>query len=286
MISEALGLGFLQRALAAGLCLSLLGGLLSVFIILRRLAFIGVGISHSAFGGVALGFLLGVDPLWTGVGFAILVALAIEGVHSQGRLEEDAAIGIFFAASMSLGVIFLHFSRTYNVDVFGFLFGNILAIGPRQLLQIFVVTLIVVATLAAFFKELVFLSFDEEMAWVSGVPVKGLRCLFLVLMSMVIVVSIYLVGIILVSALLVIPGAVGRNLSQRVGSMLMVSVGAALISTLGGLGISYAADWPAGATVVLFMSLVFYASQLWRWRRAGSGKPGAGGAGGGVSGAA
>jgi zinc transport system permease protein len=251
----------------AGLLLSVLGGLLSVFIILRRMAFIGVGISHSAFGGVALGFLLGVDPLWTGVGFSVLVALAIEWAQSQGRLEEDAAIGIFFAASMALGVIFLHFSRTYNVDVFGFLFGNILAIGARQLLQIFLVTLIVLVGLAAFFKELVFLSFDEEMAWVSGVPVKALRCLFLVLMALVIVVAIYLVGIILVSALLVIPGAVARNLSHRIGGMALVSLATACASTLAGLGLSYTVDWPSGATVVLLLSLVFFASALWRRRR-------------------
>ncbi len=269
MICEVLGLGFFQRALVAGLLLSCLGGLLSVFIILRRLAFIGVGISHSAFGGVALGFLMGVDPLFTGVGFSVLVALAIEWTSRRGRLEEDAAIGIFFAASMALGVIFIHLSRTYNVDVFGFLFGNILAIGERQLVQIFLVTFVVLAALAAFFKELVFMSFDEEMAWVSGVPVTALRCLFLVLMALVIVVSIYLVGIILVSALLVIPGAVGRNFTQRIGCMTMVSAAAAMISTLGGLGISYAVDWPSGATVVLLLSLVFLASQLWGGRAVG-----------------
>lgn len=268
MMIEALSLGFFQRALIAGVLLSLLCGVLSVFVILRRMAFVGVGISHSAFGGVALGFLLGLDPLLSGIGFAVAVALLIEWAQERGRLEEDAAIGIFFAVAMAMGVVFLSLSRTYNVDVFGFLFGNILAVGPAQLGQIAVISLVVLATVAFFYKELVFLSFDEEMAWVSGVPVKALRYLFLVLLALVIIMAIYLVGIILVSALLVIPGAVARNLTRNIDGMLWMSVAAAVGATLGGMFLSLGLDWPSGATVVLVLGLAFFASQIWRqWPR-------------------
>ncbi len=271
MMIEALSLGFFQRALVAGVLLSALCGVLSVFVILRRMAFVGVGISHSAFGGVALGFLLGLDPLWSGIGFAVMVALLIEWVQDRGRLEEDAAIGIFFAFAMALGVVFLHLSRTYNVDVFGFLFGNILAVGPRQVKEIIIVGLAVLAVVALFYKELVFLSFDEEMAWVSGVPVKALRYLFLVLLALVIIMAIYLVGIILVSALLVIPGSIARNLTRHIHGMLWVSVAAAVGATLGGLFLSYGLDWPSGATVVLVLGLGFFLSQaLLLWPRRGA----------------
>lgn len=261
-MTELLAMGFFQRALAAALLLSLVCGVLSVFVILRRMAFIGVGISHSAFGGVALGFLLGVDPLLTGIGFAVLVAMLIEMARARGRLAEDTAIGIFFAASMALGVVFLHLSRTYNVDVFGFLFGNILAIGPRQISEILTVSAAVLAAVTLCFKELVFLSFDEEMAWVSGVPVTALRYFFLVLMAMVVIVAIYLVGIILVSALLVIPGALAQNLTRHIRPMLAVSVAAAIGSCLGGLAASAMLDWPPGATIVLLLSLSFFASAV------------------------
>ncbi|MBM4293325.1 MAG: metal ABC transporter permease [Deltaproteobacteria bacterium] len=266
-MSDFLTLGFLQRALMAGLLVSLLCGVLSVFVILRRMAFIGVGISHSAFGGVALGFLLGVDPLWTGILFSVAVALLIEWSLAHGRVEEDTAIGIFFAASMALGLVFLHLSRVYNVDVFGFLFGNLLAIGPRQVTEIFLVTLVVLAVVWIFFKELVFLSFDEEMAWVSGVPVRLLRCLFLVMMALVIIVAIYLVGIILVSALLVIPGAIAQNLSRRIRAMIGVSAGVAAGSMVGGLGASYSLDYPPGATIVLLLSVIYLATSLLQHRR-------------------
>jgi ABC-type Mn2+/Zn2+ transport system permease subunit len=260
-------LGFMQRALVAGLLVSLLCGVLSTFVVLRRMAFIGVGISHSAFGGVALGFLLGVDPLWTGIGFAMVVALLIEWSQERTLIEEDTAIGIFFAASMALGLIFLHLSRAYNVDVFGFLFGNILAIGTRQLWQILGVTLGVLAVILAFFKELVFLSFDEEMAWVSGVPVKALRYIFLVLMALVVIVTIYLVGIILVSALLVIPGAIAQNLSRQLRTMIWVSTGAAVGAAVGGLILSYAVDFPSGGTIVLVLAGIYLLTALLRPRR-------------------
>jgi zinc transport system permease protein len=263
-MSELLAMGFWQRALAAGLVLAVLCGCLSVFVILRRLAFIGVGISHSAFGGVALGFLLGIDPLWTGIAFSAGVALAIEWAQKRGHIEEDAAIGIFFAAAMALGVLFLHLSRTYNVDVFGFLFGNILAIGERQVVQIVAVAALVLAVLFFFYKEYVFISFDEEMAWVSGVPVTFLRALFLVLLSLAIIVAIYLVGIILVSALLVIPGATARNLAGHLRPMMFLSLGSAVGATLGGLMASAWLDWPSGATIVVLLSCLFFLSTLRR----------------------
>jgi len=219
-----------------------------------------VGVSHSAFGGVALGFLLAVDPLWTGIGFAVLVALAIEWVQTHSRVEEDTAIGIFFAASMALGLVFLHLSRTYNVDVFGFLFGNILAIGQKQLVEILVVATVVLAVTLAFYKELVFLSFDEEMAWVSGVPVRALRYLFLVMLALVIITSIYLVGIILVAALLVIPGATAQNLTGHIRGMIITSAGVAVGGAVGGISLSCLLDFPTGATIVLLLSLVYLAT--------------------------
>lgn len=268
-MGDVLAMGFLQRALVAGVLVSGLCGVLSVFVVLRRMAFIGVGISHSAFGGVALGFFLAVSPFWSGVGFAGLVALLIEWARSRGQVEEDTAIGILFSASMALGVIFLHLSRSYNVDVFGFLFGNILAVGEGQLWEILILATAVLAVVFAFFKEIVFLSFDEAMAWVSGVPVSLLRYLFLLVLALAVVVSIYLVGIILVEALLVIPGAVAKNLARQIRHMAAVSAGVAVGATVVGLGFSYWLDLPTGAAIVGILSLVFFATLSWARRPRG-----------------
>jgi zinc transport system permease protein len=168
---------------------------------------------------------------------------------------------------MALGLVFLHLSRAYNVDVFGFLFGNILAIGTRQLWQILAVTVGVLAVILAFFKEIVFLSFDEEMAWVSGVPVKALRYLFLVIMALVVIVTIYLVGIILVSALLVIPGAIAQNTSRQLKNMVWVSTGVAMGSAVGGLILSYGIDFPSGATIVLVLAFLYLFTSVLPHRR-------------------
>lgn len=256
MMSELLQLGFLHNALLGGLLVSLICGLLSSFIVLRRMAFIGAGISHSAFGGVALGFLLQIDPFWTGLGFAVAVGFLIEWVQSRGRLEEDTAIGIFFAAAMASGVVFLHFSTTYNADVFSILFGNILAIGRPQLYQVVAVALLVLLFLLAFYKELVFISFDEEMAWICGLPVGLLRYLFLGILALVIIVSIYLVGIILVSALLVMPAAIARQLTRQIDRMVGLAALVAVGATVGGLAVSFWIDLPSGATIVLLLTLL------------------------------
>lgn len=259
--------GFMQNAVAGGLLVSLICGLLSVFIVLRRMAFVGAGISHAAFGGVSLGFLLQVDPFWSGLVFAILVAFLIEVVQTRGRVEEDTAIGIFFAAAMAAGVLFLHFSRTYNADIFGILFGNILAIGPQQLWQVAGVAAIVLIFLYLFYKELIFLSFDEEMAWVCGVPVQAVRYLFLAVLALVIIVAIYLVGIVLVSALLVIPAAVARNLTRHIHAMLLVSTLVSLAATLVGLHLSYQIDLPSGATIVVILAGLFFLATFYGRRR-------------------
>ncbi len=263
MIAEWLAPGFMQNAVLGGLLVSLICGLLSVFIVLRRMAFVGAGISHAAFGGVALGFLLQIDPFWTGLLFSIFIAFLIEWVQTRGKVEEDTAIGIFFAAAMALGVLFLHFSRTYNADIFGVLFGNILAIGSQQLWQVAGMAAITMVFLCLFYKELVFLSFDEEMAWVCGVPVTAVRYVFLAILALVIIVAIYLVGIVLVSALLVIPAATARNLTRHLRAMLLVSTALALGTTLAGLEMSYQLDLPPGATIVMLLAGLFFLASLW-----------------------
>lgn len=262
-MNELLSFGFIQRAILAGVIVSILCGTLSVFVVLRRMAFIGVGISHSAFGGVSLGFLLSIDPFWSGLGFSVVVALLIEWTRKGGRIQEDTAIGIFFSASMALGVIFIGLSKKYNVDLFGFLFGNILAIGTKDILAISIVGAIVVALIFLFFKELVYISFDEEMAWLSGIPVSFIQYLFMTLLAVSIIVAIQLIGIVLVSSLLVIPAAISHQLTDKLKKMVILSISTALLGTLGGLFLSYFLDLPSGAVVVMILALIFFFLALW-----------------------
>jgi ABC-type Mn2+/Zn2+ transport system permease subunit len=264
---ELLTLGFMQRALAAGVMVSLICSLLSFFIVLKRLSFIGVGVSHSAFGGVALGFLLGINPTLTAMVFAVATALAISHLKHHQRVQEDVAIGIFFSAAMSLGVIFVGLSRGYTVDLFGYLFGSILAVTSQDLWVIGTVSIIVISLVLLLFRYLLFISFDEEMARVSGLPVTMLNDLLLVCIAITVIVSIKIVGIILVSALLVIPGAASYQLTKNYRSMLIGSLVVGFGSSLVGLLLSYRLDLASGATIVIVATAIFFVSAVLSPRR-------------------
>jgi zinc transport system permease protein len=257
-------LGFMQRALAAGLLIAVLCALFSVFVVLRRFSFIGVGISHSAFGGVALGYLLGLDPTLMAVLFAAVVALLIGFIKRRGRLHEDTVIGIFFSLTMALGILFIGLSGRYNVDLFGYLFGNILAITRADLITVALVAPVIFVLMLSVFKELLFLSFDEEVAQASGVAVGPVYYLFLLAMAVTIVIAIKLIGIILVSAMMVLPAATARQLVDRYRHLVWWSVGLAVLATVAGLVVSYSLDLASGATIVLVAGVMFFCSLLYR----------------------
>jgi ABC-type Mn2+/Zn2+ transport system permease subunit len=255
---DMFSLQFMQNAFLAGMMLSFVLAVVSFFVVLRRLSFIGVGVAHSAFGGVALGALLGISPTLTAIGFAVVVSNAIGYIGKKGRLGTDTAIGIFFPLAMAMGVIFIGMSDQYNVDLFGYLFGNILAITRQDLMITAVLGGLVLLSTVLFFKELLFVAYDREVAFVSGMPVAFLDHFFLTILALSVVISMKIIGIILVSALLVIPGAAASQITRRYHSMIAFSILIALISTSGGLIISYYADLPSGATIVTLASLIFF----------------------------
>jgi len=238
----------------AGIMLSPVLAVVSFFVVLRRLSFVGVGVAHSAFGGIALGFLLGISPTITAIIFAIAVSNAIGYIGRRGKLSADTAIGIFFAFAMALGVVFIGMSDQYNVD----LFGNILAITDKDLIIIALLGGFVLISIFLLFKELLFVSFDREVALVSGMPVALLDHFFLTILAMSVVISIKIIGIILVSALLVIPGAAASQITDRYIPMIAIAIAVALISTAGGLLFSYYADLASGATIVILSSIIFF----------------------------
>ena len=257
MIAELLSYDFMLRALAGGLIVCLVCALLSFFVVLKRMSFIGVGISHSAFGGLALGVTLGINPSLSAAVFAMLVAWGIGITSKKGKLPEDTTIGIFFSAAMAFGVALISLSSEYRTDLFSLLFGNILAITQGDLWLLAICGGAVVLFLILFFKELLTICFDEEMALVGGLQVGFLYYGLLAAMALTVVVSIKVVGIVLVEALLVIPAATGYQLSRNYRLMLFWSLSSALISVLAGLLLSYAYDLASGATIVLCAALLF-----------------------------
>ncbi|NTU41969.1 MAG: metal ABC transporter permease [Nitrospirales bacterium] len=266
-VAEAFSFGFMQRAMLTGSLLALFAGLISVFIVLRRISFLGSGISHAAFGGVSLGFFLGVNPLFTALIYSIMVAFGIEQISTRGKMAEDTAIGVFFSSSMALGVVLIGLSSSYNVDLFGYLFGSILAVTYEDALTAGIITAALMTGTLLIMKELHFITFNEELAMVSGIKVRPIKSLFLLSMAIAIVVGIKLVGIILISALLVIPGATANLLTRSFCRMVVLSCLVALFSTLGGILLSYRLNLAPGGAIVLLLSAIFFLSFFLKLRR-------------------
>lgn len=258
---EFLSYPFFQRALLAGVLTALLCGALSFFVVLRRLAFVGSGVAHAAFGGVAVATLFGFPPLAGGLAAALLVAGATSRASEGSSVSEDSAVGVFTVAAMALGVVALGFVKT-NVDLFGLMFGNILTVAPADLAVLGLASAAVLGTLAAFFRPLLLASVDEEGAQVAGVRTGAMRLLVLVLVGVAVVVALKVVGILLVSALLVLPGAAARPLAARWAALLAGSVAVALVSVVGGLLLSVAIDVAPGAAIILLGAALFVASLL------------------------
>ncbi len=253
---------FMQRALAVTVLVSISCGALSAYIVLRRLSFIGTGIAHAAFGGVALGWYLGIPPLPTAGLFCAGTALGIDVVSRKGRVTEDAAVGVFFAATMAFGLVLVGLSDRYTPDLFGILFGSVLTADAKDLAGAGIVVAVSVLFLWGFHRELSMGTFDEELAEVEGVNTDLFRRLFLLLVASAVVVSIKAVGVILISALLVIPGAAVQPWAGSMSRFVILSSLFAVLTAVVGLVLSYRLDIPPGGAIVLVTAGGFFVSTI------------------------
>ncbi len=266
-MSHLFALEFFRNALIMSLLLSGLFGLLSFFIVMRKMAFLGAGISHSAFGGVALGILIGVNPFFTSLIFCVGVAVLIGRLVRQGRVTYDTGIGIFFSFTMALGALFIALRKAYTFDLAGYLFGNILGVTQLDLILTVIVAILFISFILLFLPKLLFMTFDERTAEVSGVPVHRLETLLLISLAVIIVVSIKIVGIVLVSALVVLPASFGLLFSRNYRHVLLISVVFTAGMMSGGMGLSYLLNSPTGATMVVLGTLCYFGAFLIKSRR-------------------
>jgi zinc transport system permease protein len=257
---------FMQRALVAALGIGVVCGALGFFVVLRRLAFVGVGISHAAVGGVALGLLLGVPPLAAGGAFGVAVALGIATVGRKSRLGQDTVIGVFFSGALALGLAIASAGRGGQQDLFAYLFGNVLAIGRRELLVLAGLAVLVIGGLATTFRAQLFLAFDEELARAYGHRVGTLDALLLVLLALTVVIGVRLVGALLVEALLVVPAATAALWATHYRGQLALAIGLGAASGALGLALAWQLDLAVGATVALVAVAAFFVSLALRRR--------------------
>lgn len=254
---DPLAHGFFVRAIAAGTLVGVVCAVVGTYVVLKGLAFIGDAVSHAAFPGVVASYLLG-GPYLIGAGIAAVVtAVGIGWVSRRARLRADTAIGVLFAGAFALGILLFSTIRGYVGDLFSFLFGYLLAIGPGDLAALAILSAIVLAVVAVLWKELLYSTFDPLGAAASGLPVEALEYLFLALIALTIVISLQAVGIILVVAMLVTPAATAQLLTVRFAGMMGLAIVLGVASAVIGLYVSYWFDVASGATIVLVETSFF-----------------------------
>ncbi|BCG60114.1 metal ABC transporter permease [Paenibacillus sp. URB8-2] len=250
---EILFSDFFQRALAGGLLIGITAPLMGVFLVLRRLSMIGDTLAHVTIAGVALGFLAGFYPLGAGLIFAVAASFAIEKLRKAYKSYAELSIAVMMSGGVALASLFFTLGKGYNADVMSYLFGSIYTLDNTDLLVVGLVTVAVITVVTLFFKEFFLLSFEEDAANVSGLPVKMLNMLITILTALVISTAIKIVGSLLVSALLTIPVAISLLLSRSFRISVILSVVIAEIAVVSGLVIAGIWNLAPGATIVLLL---------------------------------
>lgn len=251
---------FFQRALIGGALIAITAPLMGLFLVLRRLAMIGDTLSHVSIAGVALGFLINVYPVAVGLVFAIIASFAIEGLRRTYRTFAELSIAIIMAGGVALASILFTLGRGYNLDVTSYLFGSIYTLNNTDLIVIGVVTVLVLAVILLLRKELFLLTFDEDAAAVSGLPVKFFNILISILTALVISASIKIVGALLVSALLTIPAACGLALSKSFRQAITLVVIIGEVAVIAGLWMAGEWNLAPGGTIVLLLIVILLGS--------------------------
>ena len=262
-ILDLLGYRFFQNALLGGVVAAAACASVGLFLILKKEAMIGDGIAHTAFGGIALGLLLGINPLLTALGVSVLSVFGISYMRRKGVAPSDSAIAVMLALGFSFGLVVISVVHGFNVELFSYLFGSILTIDEVDLLVVSLLGVSVLLFLGFFRRELLSMVFDEDDSRVMGIPTSALSLAFDLLVAATIVLSIKVIGTVLVVALLVLPGLSALQLSLSFRKTILVAVGFSILSTV--LGILFSALFDVAtsglivfASVLLFLLIIAY----------------------------
>ena len=257
MILEALSYTFMQKALIAGIAVGLICSFMGTFLVLRRYSLFGDGIAHVAFGGISVGLFLGVFPLWTAFIVSIFGGLGLQKLRQSTKISGDSAVAVVLVSGLAVGVILVSSSGGFSVDLFSFLFGSILLISNEDTIMILAISAGIIATSTILQKQFLHLTFNEEQAKLVGLRTTLLNYAFVVLASITVVTSMRLVGILLISALIVIPNITAMMFGKGFKKTVFISMSIAVISVISGILVSYFLNVaPSGTIVVIAVGIL------------------------------
>ncbi len=251
MTLEILSYGFMQRAIISGIAIALLCSVVGLFLVLRRYSLFGDAIAHSSFGGIAAGLLIGIYPLWGAYIVSLFSALVITRIRQKFDISGDAAVAVLLSSGIAVGLILISLSGGFTVNIFSFLFGSILLVSVEDTILILGLTGVILIVILLLYRELIYSTFNEEQAKVSGIPVDKINYLIVFIAGITVVTSIQLVGILLISALFVIPNVTAIMYGRSFKQTALLSIAFAVSSVICGILVSYVFDITPSGTIVL-----------------------------------
>lgn len=262
MLLEIFQYGFLVRGLEAGVIVAIIAPLIGIFLVLRRYSLIADTLSHVSLAGIAIGLLLGINPIFTALGASLLASLGIERLRTKSKIYGESALALFLSGSLALAVVILSLANGFNSSLFNYLFGSIVTVTTTDVYTILILAAVVAIILFIFFKELVYTTFDEEAAKVSGIPTKFINILLIILAAFTVSLSIPIIGVLLIAALIVIPVITALQLRKSFVATIVYAEIISVFSVIAGIFTSYYFDLSTGGTIVLIMLAVFAAVSL------------------------
>jgi zinc transport system permease protein len=266
-IGEILSYGFIQRALIAGTLVAVLCSVLGVFLVLRRLSLIGDGLAHVTFGSVALSLIMGVNPVYVTVAAIPLVMLSSLGIlklTEKARIYGDAAIGIVSSLGIAGGIVLASVAGGFNVDLFSYLFGNILAVGNTDMVIAAILFVVVLLAVAFFYRDLFAITFDEDLAKCSGIRTRTINTVLVLMTALTVVLAMKVVGIMLISALLILPAVSALQVARSFKATIIASCCFATISVMIGIFGSFIMNLPTGGFIVIVNFILFLTAFAWK----------------------
>ncbi len=262
MIFDILSFGFMQNAIVSGIAISLICSTVGLFLVLRKFSLFGDALAHSAFGGVALGLFLGFYPLWAAYAVSILSALGLTKIRQKYDISGDAIIAILLSSGIAVGIVLISLSGGFSIDIFSFLFGSVLLVSTENVIMILGLSAAILIILIICYKKFMYITFSEEQAQVSGIPVQKLNYLLIAIAGVTVVTSMQLVGVLLVSALFVIPNVTAMMFKRSFKQTIILSMSFSVFSTVAGIMISYPLDIAPSGMVVLLAITLFIGSLI------------------------
>lgn len=253
---EVLEFGFMQRALIAGIAVAAICSVIGLFLVLRKHSLFGDAMSHVAFGGLSIGLFLNLYPIWTAFAFTIVAALGITKLTDSIKIPPDSSVAVLLSSGLAVGIVLISLSGGFSLDLFSFLFGSILLTSTQDAVAIVLLSIVILSIIATMYRRLMYVTFDDKQAGVSGINVKLVNYVFIVLAAITVVTSVRLVGVLLISALIVLPNITAILFEKGFKRTAMISICIAIASVVSGIIISYIVNVaPAGAIVLMSVGM-------------------------------